>query len=189
MANHDSNSNNTMKYVFIALWLAILAYLISLMMEICKPIVATHQTTSTIDNSAEETSTSTGTNNFSNSDNTFDYTENFEPNDFTPDMGDNAASKDEVANQNVNFTPSVDNSEVLKNNVTQDNDEELVVEGTDALIAASSDRFYSIDTKGQTNRNASNDLRGDLPLAYNENYTPFNQSAIYGEPLVPAGRL
>ena len=172
-----------MKYVFIALWLAILAFLISLMVEICKPeIDNTDQTTS-----AGITTTSTDT--FSNSDNTFDYTENFEPNDATPDMGDNAAPRDEVANQNVNFTPPVDNSDVLQQNVTQDDNEELVVEGTDALIAASSDRFYSIDTKGQTNRNASNDLRGDLPVAYDSKYTPFNQSAIYGEPLVPGGRL
>ena len=172
-----------MKYVFIALWLAILAYLISLMAEICKPIVDnTNQTTAA-------GTTTTSTDGFTNSDNTFDYTENFEPHDATPDMGDNAAPKDEVANQDVNFKPALDNSKVLENNVTQDDNEELLVEGTDALIAASSDRFYSIDTKGQTNRNASNDLRGDLPIAYNEKYTPFNQSAIYGEPLVPAGRL
>jgi hypothetical protein len=179
------NSSNTMKYVFIALWLAILAYLISLMAEICKPqLDNTKQTTA-----AATRTTSASADTFKNSDNTFDYTENFEPSDATPDIGDNAAPRGDVANQNVNFTPAVDNSKVLENNVTQDDNEELLVEGTDALIAASSDRFYSIDTKGQTNRNASNDLRGDLPIAYNSNYTPFNQSAIYGEPLVPGGRL
>ena len=183
------NSSNTMKYVFIALWLAILAYLISLMAEICKPqIDNTNQTETAVSTSARVT-TSADTDTFKNLDNTFDYTENFEPHDATPDMGDNAAPREEVANQDVNFTPTVDNSEVLENNVTQEDNEELLIEGTDALIAASSDRFYSIDTKGQTNRNASNDLRGDLPIAYNSNYTPFNQSAIYGEPLVPGGRL
>ena len=177
-------NSNTMKYVFIALWLIILAYLISLMAEICRPqLDNTNQTT------AAGTTTSASADTFKNSDNTFDYTENFEPHDATPDMGDNAAPREEVANQDVNFTPAVDNSQVLENNVTQEDNEELLVEGTDALIAASSDRFYSIDTKGQTNRNASNDLRGDLPIAYNSNYTPFNQSAIYGEPLVPSGRL
>lgn len=70
-----------------------------------------------------------------------------------------------------------------------DEDNVLNVEGTDLLIAAAADRFYSIDTKGQSNRNASNDLRGDLPIPYNESYTPFYASHIYGEPLVPAGRL
>ena len=155
------------------------------MAEICKPSSDnTEQTTSA---SSSEPST-TAAEGFSNSD-AFDYTENFEPHDHTPDMGDNAAPVDEVANQGVNFKAPLDNSKTLVDNVVQDNDEELLVEGTDALIAASSDRFYSVDTKGQTNRNASNDLRGDLPVPYNENYTPFNQSAIYGEPLVPAGRL
>lgn len=182
-------NSNTMKYVFIALWLVILAYLISLMAEICRPqLDTTIQSTAAGTTSAGNTS-SASADRFTNSDNTFDYTENFEPHDATPDMGDNAAPKEEVANQDVNFTPAVDNSQVLENNVTQEDNEELLVEGTDALIAASSDRFYSIDTKGQTNRNASNDLRGDLPIAYNSNYTPFNQSAIYGEPLVPGGRL
>tara|TARA_B100001121_G_scaffold304654_1_gene320557 strand:- start:1012 stop:1572 length:561 start_codon:yes stop_codon:yes gene_type:complete len=186
-----------MKYVFIALWLAILAYLISLMAEICKPqpeqstsASGTTGATETTEATATEAATdAAGGEGFTNSDYTFDYTENFEPNDSTPDIGDNAAPRDQVANQDISFEPPVDNSEVLENNVTQDDDEELLVEGTDALIAASSDRFYSVDTKGQTNRNASNDLRGDLPIAYNSNYTPFNQSAIYGEPLVPAGRL
>ena len=177
-------NSNTIKYVFIALWLIILAYLISLMAEICRPqLDNTNQTT------AAGTTTSASADTFKNSDNTFDYTENFEPHDATPDMGDNAAPREEVANQDVNFTPAVDNSQVLENNVTQEDNEELLVEGTDALIAASAERFYSIDTKGQTNRNASNDLRGDLAIAYDENYTPFNQSAIYGEPLVPSGRL
>ena len=174
--------NNIMKIVFALMWLGILAYLINLMLDICKP-------PPTEDTDEDDVQTTSVAENFSNPDNTFDYTENFEPHDSTPDMGDNAAPQNEVANQNIAFTPPVDNSNILQNNVTQEDNENLVVEGTDALIAASSDRFYAIDTKGQTNRNASNDLRGDLPLVYNENYTPFYQSAIHGEPLVPAGRL
>lgn len=181
-----NSSNNNMKYVFIALWLAILAYLISLMVDICKPQIEDNSKPTTSGTTSGTTTTSAES--FNNSDNTFDYTENFEPND-PVDAADNAAPRNQVANQEVNFKPTLDNSDVLVQNVTQEEDDELVVEGTDALIAASSDRFYSIDTKGQTNRNASNDLRGDLPIAYNANYTPFNQSAIYGEPLVPAGRL
>ena len=74
------------------------------MAEICKPPVNSENEPTT----AAETNTSTD--GFTNSDNTFDYTENFEPNDITPDMGDNAAPREEVANQDVNFTPALDNS-------------------------------------------------------------------------------
>lgn len=187
-----SKTTNTVKIVFILIWIIILALLISLMVEVCNPSNMEQPSSQATDETEENSTQGGNSDNFTNSDNTFDYTENFEPND-SSDVADNAAAKEEVANQKVNFTPALDNSENLLKAVEQrkpgDDDEELVVEGTDALIAASSDRFYSIDTKGQTNRNASNDLRGDLPIAYNENYTPFNQSAIYGEPLIPAGRL
>lgn len=171
------DTKNKIKIVLVAIWFGFLAYLIYLMLEICKPqaaVVTPPQPTSEF---------------FENNDNTFDYSiENFEPND-TGDLGDNAAPREEVAEQEVAFEAPLDNSDSLVQNVTQEDEDEIQVEGTDALIAASSDRFYSVDTKGQTNRNASNDLRGDLPIAYNASYTPFNQSAIYGEPLVPAGRL
>jgi hypothetical protein len=181
------------KSVFMLFWLAFLAYLIFVMTEICA-IDQTDSSNTEITESSTPSSTSadpvpsTTSESFDNN-NLFDYTENFEPND-SSDLGDYSAPTDEVADQDVNFEAPLDNSDNLLQNIEQENeDDELVVEGTDALIAASSDRFYSVDTKGQTNRNASNDLRGDLPIAYNENYTPFNQSAIYGEPLVPAGRL
>lgn len=174
-------TRDIIKYVFMAVWLVLLAYLISLMTEICN-VVPTKSAT-------DENTDENNNDNFTNSDNTFDYAENFEPND-PSDLADTSAPPEEVAGQDINFTPALDNSETLLKNVNQgDEEDEEKVEGTDALIAASSDRFYSIDTKGQTNRNASNDLRGDLPIAYNQNYTPFNQSAIYGEPLIPAGRL
>ena len=176
-------NNNSVKYVFLILWLGLLAYLISLMLEICKSDNEESSENPTTSANSETTTTSNERMN-----NTFDYTENFEPND-PKDIGNQAASKNEVSQQEISFDPPVDNSEVLVQNVTQEDEDEIAVEGTDALIAASSDRFYSVDTKGQTNRNASNDLRGDLPIAYNANYTPFNQSAIYGEPLVPSGRL
>ena len=184
------DTKNIMKFLFVAIWLGVLAYLITLMLEICKP----KQDSVSETTSASGTSSSTGTTSaesFENNDNdnTFDYSiENFEPHN-AEDLGDYAAPREEVAEQEVAFEAPLDNSDALVQNVTQEDEDEIQVEGTDALIAASSDRFYSVDTKGQTNRNASNDLRGDLPIAYNANYTPFNQSAIYGEPLVPAGRL
>ena len=201
--------------VLTLLWVGIFAYVTKILLDLCKMdnslLGTTDSTTSaTTDSTTGSTTDSTGrattgpkaaekkgetgapletTKGTDEMNNTFDYTENFE--NFEgynpPDIGDKSADTREVANQNVNF--NIDPS--LKNiNLDPDIDlNELQIDGTDALIAASADRFYSVDTKGQTNRNASNDLRGDLPIVYNDNYTPFNQSAIYGEPLVPAGRL
>ncbi len=88
-----------------------------------------------------------------------------------------------------NFATVQKFSNVDEKSMVKEVDGELLVEGSDALIVTASDRFYHIDTKGQLNRNASNDLRGDLPIPYNESYTPFNQSGIVGDPLVPTGRL
>ena len=65
----------------------------------------------------------------------------------------------------------------------------LNVEGSDLLLAAAADRFYSIDVKGQSNKNASYDIRGEEPIPYNENYTPFSASHIVGEPKIRTGRL
>ena len=57
------------------------------------------------------------------------------------------------------------------------------VDGTDLLAAPLADRFYYTNSIANVNRNATHDFRGDIPIAYNDNYTPFYQSAIYGEPL------
>ena len=191
--DNKGTKKNAIKILFCLIWLGILAYLIYIMTEICslnytntvdddeseKPVESSQSCDTDKDEASEDPvesskssnpgPTSTG-NPGPTSTEQFDYTENFEAID-TSDIANSAAPTGGVKS-------SPDSP-----------DEGLTVEGTDALIAASSERFYSVDTKGQTNRNASNDLRGDLPVAYNEKYTPFNQSAIYGEPLVPAGRL
>jgi hypothetical protein len=60
---------------------------------------------------------------------------------------------------------------------------DVYVEGTDLLAAPLADRFYYTNSISNVNRNASSDLRGDIPTPYNDNFTPFYQSAIYGEPL------
>ena len=57
------------------------------------------------------------------------------------------------------------------------------VDGTDLLAAPLADRFYSPNSIANLNRNASSDLRGDIAISYNDTYTPFYQSSIYGEPL------
>ena len=57
------------------------------------------------------------------------------------------------------------------------------ISGTDTLVAPVADRFFNTNSISGTNRNATHDFRGDIPLTYNENYTPFYQSTIYGEPL------
>ena len=125
-------NNNSVKYVFLILWLGLLAYLISLMLEICKSDNEESSENPTTSANSETTTTSNERMN-----NTFDYTENFEPND-PKDIGNQAASKNEVSQQEISFDPPVDNSEVLVQNVTQEDEDEIAVEGTDALIAASS---------------------------------------------------
>lgn len=57
------------------------------------------------------------------------------------------------------------------------------VDGTDLLAAPLADRFYYTNSIANVNRNASNDLRGDIAISYNDTYTPFYSSSIYGEPL------
>jgi hypothetical protein len=76
------------------------------------------------------------------------------------------------------------NQEVTQgDNQLMDSAADLMIEGTDLLTAPLVDRFYSVNSISNVNRNASNDLRGDIAIEYNKNYTPFYQSAIYGEPL------
>lgn len=59
----------------------------------------------------------------------------------------------------------------------------LQIEGTDLLTAPLVDNMLYTNSIANTNRNASQDLRGDLPLQFNETYTPFYSSVIYGAPL------
>ena len=61
--------------------------------------------------------------------------------------------------------------------------EVLQIEGTDLLTAPLVDNMLYTNSIANTNRNASQDVRGDIPLQYNENYTPFYASTIYGAPL------
>jgi hypothetical protein len=56
-------------------------------------------------------------------------------------------------------------------------------EGTDLLTAPLVDNMLYTNSIANTNRNASNDLRGDIPLQFNDTYTPFYSSVIYGAPL------
>jgi hypothetical protein len=63
------------------------------------------------------------------------------------------------------------------------NDIYLKLEGTDFLSAPLADRMYYTNSIANVNRNASQDVRGDIPITYNTSYTPFNQSSIYGEPM------
>jgi type II secretory pathway pseudopilin PulG len=59
----------------------------------------------------------------------------------------------------------------------------IQIEGTDLLTAPLVDNMLYTNSIANTNRNASNDLRGDVPLQFNESYTPFYSSVIYGAPL------
>ena len=66
--------------------------------------------------------------------------------------------------------------------VVDDNDV-LQIEGTDLLATPLADRFQAVNSIANVNRNASNDLRGDIAIQYDDGYTPFYQSHIHGEPL------
>jgi hypothetical protein len=59
----------------------------------------------------------------------------------------------------------------------------IKIEGTDLLTAPLVDNMLYTNSIANTNRNASQDLRGDLPLQFNDTYTPFYSSVIYGAPL------
>jgi hypothetical protein len=59
----------------------------------------------------------------------------------------------------------------------------LQIEGTDLLTAPLVDNMLYTNSIANTNRNASQDLRGDIPLQFNDTYTPFYSSVIYGAPL------
>ncbi len=59
----------------------------------------------------------------------------------------------------------------------------IQIEGTDLLTAPLVDNMLYTNSIANTNRNASQDLRGDIPLQFNETYTPFYSSTIYGAPL------
>lgn len=131
----------------------------------------------------------------SNSNEEFKNKENFEPNqssdmnlaqntvqavEFVDPNQLNVAVPDGIAEQNRQM--DLETGEVTDDGV-------LNVQGTDLLLAAAADRFYSIDIKGQSNRNASYDIRGEEAIPYNDNYTPFNASHIVGAPKITTGRL
>jgi hypothetical protein len=59
----------------------------------------------------------------------------------------------------------------------------IQIEGTDLLTAPLIDNMLYTNSIANTNRNASQDLRGDIPLQFNDTYTPFYSSVIYGAPL------
>ncbi len=59
----------------------------------------------------------------------------------------------------------------------------IQIEGTDLLTAPLVDNMLYTNSISNTNRNASNDLRGDIPLQFNDSFTPFYSSTIYGAPL------
>ena len=61
--------------------------------------------------------------------------------------------------------------------------EVLQIEGTYLLTAPLVDNMLYAKSIAYTSRNASQDLRAEIPLQYNENYTPFYSSTIWGAPL------
>lgn len=127
---------------------------------------------SEIQSQINETFTNLDTNN--NVENNFEkrnLNDGFDYEDFTDNVNaltndDNAAPVSEINNQEE-----------------EEEEENEEIKGTDLLASALTDRFNSINSIANVNRNASNDLRGDIEIKYNEKYTPFYSSHIYGEPL------
>lgn len=56
----------------------------------------------------------------------------------------------------------------------------LQIEGTDLLTAPLVDNMLYTNSISNVNRNASNDLRGDISVQFDKNYTPFYTSTIAG---------
>jgi len=90
-----------------------------------------------------------------------------------PAVFKNAEDIEESQYAKVNYTGLVDANP----------EDVLQIEGTDLLTAPLVDNMLYTNSIANTNRNASNDLRGDIPLQFNESYTPFYSSVIYGAPL------
>ena len=67
--------------------------------------------------------------------------------------------------------------------LTPDDVDSKLIDGTENLIAPLSTRFQSVNSISNVNRNSSNDLRGDIEIQYDDKFTPFYASHIYGEPL------
>ena len=85
------------------------------------------------------------------------------------------------SNQQINTT---DYAQVKYTGLVNANPNDIIqIEGTDLLTAPLVDNMLYTNSISNTNRNASHDLRGDLSLTFNENYTPFYSSVIYGAPL------
>ena len=61
--------------------------------------------------------------------------------------------------------------------------EAIQIEGTDLLTAPLVDNMLYVNSVANVNRNASQDLRGDISIPFNDSYTPFYSSTIYGAPL------
>jgi hypothetical protein len=56
----------------------------------------------------------------------------------------------------------------------------LQIEGTDLLTAPLVDNMLYTNSISNVNRNASQDLRGDISVQFDKNYTPFYTSTIAG---------
>lgn len=59
----------------------------------------------------------------------------------------------------------------------------LLIDSSNFLCAPLCNNLYYTNSIANTNKNASQDLRGDICVKFNNNFTPFYQSTIYGEPL------
>lgn len=178
------DKNKTLIPIFVV-WTVLLGLIIYLLIDECNNSSSDSSPTTTSVSQSQSAPAQTAES-FTN----FDYSvENY---DNVSSVADNAALP-EAEPVSQEFAEMVSTDDVVVPDVNGEEDEDmdaaLRVEGTDLLIAAAADRFYSIDVRGQLNRNASNDLRGEPQIPFNSTYTPFHSSAIAGESAIPSGRL
>lgn len=74
----------------------------------------------------------------------------------------------------VNDIPKVENKEnIIKYKNIEKFNEEVKINGTDLLLSPLIEKVYNQNSVSNVNRNTSNDIRGDIPINYSTNYTPF----------------
>lgn len=153
----------TLSRVIMVLSLAVLAYIL-------------FNTVSNDDNESFQSEIEDDVDNIENSENTRDFEE---------DIIHHPAPNAQINYENFEAMSTVDElatAPVTQAVTVEEADEDLQIDGTDVLAAASADRFTGVNSIATVNGNASNDLRGDpVLISYDESVSIWNNSASRGD--------
>lgn len=153
----------TLSRVIMVLSLAVLAYIL-------------FNTVSNEDNESFQNEVEDNVDNIDNNENTQNLEE---------DMVHHPAPNSQINYENFEAMPAVDElpaAPVTQAITVEEADEDLQIDGTDVLAAASADRFTGVNSIATVNGNASNDLRGDpVLISYDESVSIWNNSASRGD--------